>query len=171
GDGETRERAQAWALQHDYRLLAARPCVHGLLIGRCRFPSGDGDGPEPRCPAAWDHGRIWAGPGIARFLLAHLYDDSLAALDRAEGWAAHHWLRVESLVADSWYGHGTVPLRFSPLAPARGALAQRDPGALATPATSGAPASCGVALVNLHTANSGYAGLASLLVRDGAHRW
>jgi hypothetical protein len=122
GDWETRQRAKAWALQHDYRLLTGRPCVHGLLTGRCRLPWGDRegpDGPEPCCPAGWDHGRIWAGPGIGRFLLAHIYDDSAAALDGAQRWAAYHGLRVESLVADSWYGHGTIPLRFRPLAQAR----------------------------------------------------
>ena len=104
-------RMRAWAAEHGYRELGARPCVHGLLYGRCRpvFPYFSDC--YVRC-SFLDHVRIWRTRDGGRFLLAHSYASPPDIEAAAAAYAAEHGLRWAVLPEDDWYGFGTTPIRL-----------------------------------------------------------
>lgn len=110
-------RARSWALKLHVLLVKGVPaCAHGLyLMDMC--PTGS------NCCGAFDHTTLWmpdrgpgsrlaANPPERPFLLTQPYMKAIPP--SATTYARAHGLRVSSWPKlDGWYGHGTLPIRFS----------------------------------------------------------
>lgn len=110
GGDDTVERARKWALDNQYLLAdGASACAHGLY----------GFSVDCLCHQLFrqlDHANVWVPADLSwghPFVLSHPYADGLDA--ETKTYARAHSLSAESEFGDDWYGHGTVPIRLTPV--------------------------------------------------------
>lgn len=111
---KTVERWALWALTNGYEEVDMIACAHTVrrTPGGCpRRQSRRFCGLNPAVPYL-DHVRLWRRQDGSRFLLAHAYDTSSEMFEAANAFADEWGLKVTVDPADSWYGFGTIPLRF-----------------------------------------------------------
>jgi hypothetical protein len=109
---QQRQRRSEWAEARKLRLVPrSRVCAHVLRKKAC--PSNtryyECTGIDSK---ATDHWIVWQRPDGTRFGLAHVYATADEALRNGRAWASSRGLVAISDPEDSWYGYGTVPIRY-----------------------------------------------------------